>query len=161
LYTGGPYPLAYLGLGDFFVLIFFGPLAVGGTYFLQTHVWSLESLLVGFAPGALSTAILIANNLRDADEDKKAGKLTLVVRFGRSFGKWEYTVLMLLAFSIPFFVASYHPFTLLACLGLFPAFKLIRKLFSCNDPQSFQAVFAKTPPLLFFFSLLFIIGWML
>jgi len=161
LYTGGPYPLAYLGLGDIFVLIFFGPLAVGGTYFLQTQSWSLESLLIGLAPGALSTAILIANNLRDFEEDKRAKKRTLVVRFGITFGKWEYLFFILLAFSIPFFVAAYHPFALLASLGLFSAFKLIGKLFSCNDPLSFQAIFAKTPPLLFFFSLLFIIGWML
>ncbi len=93
-YTGGPYPLAYVGLGDVFVLVFFGPVAVAGTYFVQAQVWSLEAALVAIPVGLLMTAILVVNNLRDRHTDEVAGKRTLVVRFGERFARWEYFALV-------------------------------------------------------------------
>ncbi|MFT5170599.1 MAG: 1,4-dihydroxy-2-naphthoate octaprenyltransferase, partial [Candidatus Marinamargulisbacteria bacterium] len=84
LYTGGRYPIGYLGLGDLFVLMFFGPIAVGGTFFLHTLTINSEVLLLGLSPGLLSAAILMVNNLRDVDDDRRAGKKTLVVRLGKS-----------------------------------------------------------------------------
>ncbi|HHH30993.1 MAG TPA: 1,4-dihydroxy-2-naphthoate polyprenyltransferase, partial [Polyangiaceae bacterium] len=90
LYTGGPAPLAYTGLGDLFVLAFFGLAAVGGTYYAQAKTIVPEALAGGVAVGLLATAILVVNNLRDRHTDHKAGKRTLVVRFGEAFGRREY-----------------------------------------------------------------------
>ena len=81
LYTGGPKPLGYMGLGDIFVLIFFGPIAVGGTEYVQSLEWSVDATIIGLASGFISTAILVVNNLRDKDTDSKVGKNTLAVRF--------------------------------------------------------------------------------
>ena len=90
LYTAGPYPLGYLGLGDLLVLVFFGPVAVAGTYYVQALELSRPIMIAGFGPGLLSVAILTVNNLRDVDQDREAGKKTLPVRFGRAFAKAEY-----------------------------------------------------------------------
>lgn len=92
LYTGGPAPLAYTGLGDLFVLLFFGLAAVGGTYYAQALTIVPEAIAGGIAVGLLATAILVVNNLRDRHTDRKAGKRTLVVRFGEAFGRYEYLV---------------------------------------------------------------------
>jgi 1,4-dihydroxy-2-naphthoate octaprenyltransferase len=90
LYTAGPYPLAYIGLGDLFVLIFFGPVAVAGTYYVNALTWSSDAVILGLIPGLLAVGILIVNNLRDYESDRLARKRTLVVNFGERFGKAEY-----------------------------------------------------------------------
>ena len=82
-YTGGPYPLGYKGLGDIFVFLFFGLLAVPGTYYLQTNIlFDFNSILIGSSIGCIAVAILCVNNIRDVNTDKKVGKKTLAVRFG-------------------------------------------------------------------------------
>jgi 1,4-dihydroxy-2-naphthoate octaprenyltransferase len=101
LYTGGPFPLAYHGLGDLFVFLFFGLVAVGGTYFVQGLSWPRDALLAGAGVGALNTAILVANNLRDIDSDAKAGKRTLAVRLGPSGTRVEYVLLLIAAAVVP------------------------------------------------------------
>ena len=101
LYTGGPFPLGYLGLGEIFVLIFFGPVAVAGTEYVQSLTFSPEAAWLGVAPGLLSSAILVVNNLRDVDTDRVSGKNTLAVRFGKTFARCEYTLFVLLACAIP------------------------------------------------------------
>jgi 1,4-dihydroxy-2-naphthoate octaprenyltransferase len=93
-YTAGPKPLAYIGLGDLFVLVFFGPVAVAGTVYVQSLTWESGAMLWGIALGLLATAILVVNNVRDAPTDGPAGKRTLVVRFGTSFGKAQYLLCM-------------------------------------------------------------------
>ncbi len=103
LYTGGPYPLAYNGLGDIFVLLFFGLIAVSGTYYLYTNNISTHSLILGLAIGSLSTAILVVNNLRDINNDKECGKNTLAVYFGKKFTQFEYLVLIIAAYVIPIY----------------------------------------------------------
>ncbi|MDQ3265210.1 MAG: 1,4-dihydroxy-2-naphthoate polyprenyltransferase [Myxococcota bacterium] len=100
-YTGGPYPLAYNGLGDVFVFVFFGFVAVGGTYFVQALGLPPKALLAAVPVGALGTAILVVNNLRDATTDVKAGKRTLIVRFGERAGRGEYLACLALAFGTP------------------------------------------------------------
>lgn len=100
-YTGGPYPLGYHGLGDLFVMVFFGLVAVPGTFYAQAlrlvpAVWP-----AAVAIGATGTMILVVNNLRDADTDARAGKHTLVVRFGRGFGRAEYVLLLAIALAMP------------------------------------------------------------
>lgn len=101
LYTGGPFPLAYNGLGDVFVFLFFGLIAVGGTYWVQALAWPPDAILAGAALGALSTAILVANNLRDIETDRAAGKRTLAVRLGIAGTKAEYVALLALAAAAP------------------------------------------------------------
>lgn len=93
-YTAGPFPLAYNGLGDLFVLVFFGPVAVMGTYWVQALEWRGDLLVAGLGVGALSTAILAANNLRDLETDRAAGKRTLPVLLGRGAGRAEYALMV-------------------------------------------------------------------
>ena len=100
-YTGGPYPLAYHGLGDPFVFVFFGLIAVGGTYWVQALVLPGDVLVAGAGVGALTTAILVANNLRDLETDASAGKRTLAVRLGRNGSRVEYAGLMAVGFITP------------------------------------------------------------
>lgn len=91
-YTGGPYPLGYNGLGDVFVFIFFGLVAVGATYFVQAGAITGEAWIIGAGIGALAANILVVNNYRDAETDAKAGKRTLVVRFGRGFARVQFAL---------------------------------------------------------------------
>jgi 1,4-dihydroxy-2-naphthoate octaprenyltransferase len=101
LYTGGPAPLAYHGLGDVFVFVFFGLVAVGGTYYVQAGTWPVDVWLAGAGVGALSTAVLVVNNLRDIETDARAGKRTLAVRLGRGGTQMEYVLLLALAAAVP------------------------------------------------------------
>jgi len=101
-YTGGPYPLAYKGLGDFFVLIFFGWIAVGGTYYLMTDTWTWSAFVAGTQVGLLGVVLIAVNNLRDRVSDAKVGKRTLSVRLG-SWAHWEITVLVVTTFSLSLF----------------------------------------------------------
>lgn len=100
-YTGGPFPLAYNGLGDLFVLVFFGFVAVGGTYFVQAQSLPLLAVLAALPVGLLGVALLAVNNTRDEKTDAAAGKRTLVVRFGNAFGRVEYVTCLLLSALVP------------------------------------------------------------
>ena len=105
-YTAGPFPLAYLGLGDLFVLLFFGFGAVGGTtWLLCAEALPPETWIAGANVGALATAILVVNNLRDRHGDARNQKNTLAVRFGASFARWEYTLLVFGALATNLYVA--------------------------------------------------------
>jgi len=101
LYTAGPRPLGYVGLGDVLVLAFFGPVATGGTYFVQARCWSDVALLAGFGPGLLAVALLTVNNLRDVEGDRVAGKRTLAVRFGPRFATLEFLGCVIGAAALP------------------------------------------------------------
>lgn len=100
-YTGGPYPLGYNGLGDVFVFLFFGLVAVGATYFVQAGMPGGVVWLAGSAIGLLTANILVTNNLRDADTDVRAGKRTTVVRFGRAFGRAQFALSHAFALLVP------------------------------------------------------------
>lgn len=100
-YTAGPYPLAYVGLGDVFVMLFFGFVAVMGTIFVQTGTWSMLGALAAAPIGALSTGVLVVNNVRDRQQDVLVNKRTLAVRFGRKFAEVEYAVLLVVAYGVP------------------------------------------------------------
>ena len=133
LYTGGPYPLAYLGLGEIFVVIFFGPVATLGTYYVQALEFSKEVFIAGLAPGLLSTALIAVNNLRDIPTDIKARKKTLAVRFGYRFARIEYTLCILGGLFIPLFLVlmlENHWFSLIASFAVIPAFFAIRDVIS-------------------------------
>ncbi len=104
-YTGGPYPLAYRGLGEIFVILFFGFVAVGGTFYAHSLQLTRGALLAGFAAGSLATVLLVINNLRDVDGDRRSDKRTTVVRFGEGFARAE----------IVFFTLA--PFVAVALIG--------------------------------------------
>jgi 1,4-dihydroxy-2-naphthoate octaprenyltransferase len=101
LYTGGPRPYGYLGLGDLAVFVFFGPGAVVGTYYVQAHAISPLAVIASVPIGALATAILVVNNLRDIETDARAGKRTLAVRIGDRATRVYYLVLIAVAYFVP------------------------------------------------------------
>jgi len=104
-YTAGPWPLAYHGLGDIFVFLFFGIIAVCGTYYVESRTLSVDAMLASICVGALSTAILVVNNVRDLEGDRAAGKVTLAVRLGRSGARAEYLGLLAAAYLTPALLA--------------------------------------------------------
>ena len=165
LYTAGPFPLGYMGLGDVFVLFFFGPVAVGGTYYLQTHAINPIVIMAGLAPGLISTAILSVNNIRDHLTDKTAGKKTLVVRLGRSFGIFEYIACVLTASLIPLvlcWTTKGHYGCLISLLALYTARKSIYAVYSKGDDAgTCNQVLEDTGKFLVLFSVLFSVGWIL
>mgnify|MGYP006166269883 CR=1 FL=1 len=161
-YTGGPYPLGYHGWGDVFVFIFFGIIAVPGTYYLQSGIVSYDSILLGIPLGALSTAILIVNNLRDADTDIKSDKRTLAVRLGKPFVKIEYIVMMVIAFATPIYILQFwDEFSLYIILFLLPiSIQHIQSLYT-KTGEALNGVLVDTAKFLFHFSLLLSIGLIL
>jgi len=125
-YTGGPYPLAYHALGDVFVFVFFGLIAVGGTYWVQALALPGEVLVAGAGVGALNTAILVANNVRDLETDEATGKRTLAVRIGRAATRAEYVLLMVLGFMVPVLGVAVYGWPRLALLPLLAGFVSVR-----------------------------------
>jgi len=123
LYTGGPWPLGYHGLGDVFVLVFFGLVATCGTVYAQALFVPREAWLAAVAVGSLATAILAVNNLRDRGTDAKVGKNTLAVKLGATGTRVEYVVLILAAFAIAPVLGTWWP--LLALPVAVPALRTV------------------------------------
>ena len=164
LYTGGPIPLGYIGLGDLFVLIFFGPVAVGGTFYVQSLEISEVVILAGFGPGLLATSLLAVNNLRDEPIDKKVGKKTLAVRFGPGFARAEYLVAFVLALILPFVLAfrtDAHWFACLSSLIIIPGYSAIRQITSGVKGIELNETLALTGKLIIIYSILFSLGWLI
>ena len=163
-YSGGPYPLASHGLGDLFVFIFFGLVAVCGTYYVQALHITPMVVLMGIIVGLLITAILVVNNLRDIQTDRKTGKRTLAVVIGVKGTRAEYTILLAAAFAIPVFIwlggfASAWVLLPLASLPL--ALLQIRLIRQPSDGPALNNLLAQTARLSFFFSVLLSIGLIL
>jgi 1,4-dihydroxy-2-naphthoate octaprenyltransferase len=102
IYTAGPFPLAYNGLGDLFVFIFFGIIGTMGTYYLHTQEISTIALIVSFPVGSLITNILIVNNFRDVEEDRNSNKKTLAVILGKEITRWQYIFLIIISYLTSF-----------------------------------------------------------
>ena len=131
-YTGGPYPLGYHGLGDLFVFLFFGVVAVTGTYYVQAAAALADPLSLGVPPNtlpfdafvaslavaALSTNILVVNNVRDKEEDATTGKRTLAVRFGYAFSRGEFAAMFALAYLVPVWFVTRESFGIAVLLPL-------------------------------------------
>jgi 1,4-dihydroxy-2-naphthoate octaprenyltransferase len=113
-YTGGPYPLAYHGLGELFVMLFFGLIAVGGTYYVLTLELTRDALLAGLAAGSLATVLLVINNVRDVEGDRRSEKRTLAVRFGEVFARAEVALFALLPFAVVMLIDRHLLLTLVA-----------------------------------------------
>lgn len=163
LYTATPFALAYTGLADLFVLVFFGPVAVAGTYYVQRLQITPEAIIAGLAPGLLSTAILTVNNLRDLPQDRRAGRRTLAVRFGASFARWQYAACLAGAAAVPLWLClrtGGHFYALTAILIIVAAIPIIRKVFTTGG-AALNEVLAQTGKILLFFSVLFAAGWLL
>jgi 1,4-dihydroxy-2-naphthoate octaprenyltransferase len=158
-YTGGPWPLGYHGLGDVFVMVFFGFVAVCGTAFVQLgHVPPL-AIAAALPVGALATAILVVNNIRDRDTDERAGKRTLAVRFGRRGALIEYTALVAIAYVVPLGVAATGRLTaVLPVLSVPVAVARIRAVIAASDGPSFNRCLAATAQLLLLHGGLFAAG---
>jgi len=157
IYTAGPYPLAYNGLGDVFVFMFFGNIGTMGTFYLHTQEISLLSLMVSIPVGALITNILVVNNFRDIEEDREANKNTLAVILGRNFSKWQFIILIVISYLISFilyflFNLNFWIFLPLATIPV--SIILIRMLFTLkgealNKTLELSAKFAGLYGLLF------------
>jgi 1,4-dihydroxy-2-naphthoate octaprenyltransferase len=165
LYTAGPWPLGYLGLGEIFVLVFFGPVAAGGTYYLQAGSINTVVIVAGLAPGLISTAILAVNNLRDRHTDKLTGKKTLAVRFGKRFGVFEYISCLIMASLVPIvlcWITRGHFGCLISLIALCVAWKSIYSVYSKGDEAALcNQVLGDTGKFLVLFSVLFSVGWVL
>ncbi|MDC0224360.1 1,4-dihydroxy-2-naphthoate polyprenyltransferase [Deltaproteobacteria bacterium] len=164
LYTGGPMPLGYMGLGDLLVLFFFGPVAVGGTFYVQSLEISEVVILAGFGPGLLATALLAVNNLRDEPTDKKVGKRTLAVRIGPGFARLEYLTSFALALILPFVLAFWTGTRWLACLSvliLIPGWTAIRQIKSGVEGLELNETLAVTGKLIIIYGVLFSFGWLI
>ena len=146
-YTGGPYPLSYNGLGDVFVFVFFGLVATATTYYVQAGFWSPGSILAGTGLGAMSTAMLVVNNLRDRETDGAAGKRTLAVRFGDRFTVAQYFGCLAGAVAVPAVGVAFmawSPLTFLALGGLLPCVPAARRVLDFTDRRALNPALAQT-----------------
>ncbi|MEA2536827.1 MAG: 1,4-dihydroxy-2-naphthoate polyprenyltransferase [Chloroflexota bacterium] len=163
-YTGGPWPYGYHGLGELFVFGFFGLVAVAGTTYLQTGRLEPLALAAAIPMGALVTAILVVNNLRDIETDRRAGKRTLAVRLGERATVLEYVLLLAVAYATPVVVVGLGWASLLALLPLASvllAVPLARTVASGGDPRRLNPVLRGSARLSLFFAALFAIGLVL
>lgn len=160
LYTGGPFPLAYLGLGEVFVVLFFGLIAVAGTYYLNAREWSWISLLAGFPIGLHASVLLAVNNYRDIDGDRAAGKRTLAVRFGAAFARHELAFLVLAPFplGLAWIAAGYGPAALLPLAALPWGLRLARAIHRTPPGRECNPLLARGAALHLAFGLLLAAG---
>lgn len=159
-YTGGPWPLGYHGLGDVFVMIFFGFIAVAGTAFVQLGAVPPLSLAAGFGVGCLATAILVVNNARDITSDTRAGKRTLAVRLGRRGAILEYFGLLVGAYATAVGLAVWarSPMPLLPLVTAPLALARAKRLVAAADGPAHNQLLAQTAQLMLLYSLLLAIG---
>jgi 1,4-dihydroxy-2-naphthoate octaprenyltransferase len=162
LYTGGPRPYGYEGLGELFVFLFFGIVAVAGSYFVQTEELRWEAFALAVPVGLLAAAILVVNNVRDIDTDRRAGKRTLAVQLGRERARRLFTAMVALAFAVPpLLVPALSPWPLLALAALPLAPPLVRTVATRSDGPALNGALAGTGRLLAAFSLLLATGVLL
>jgi 1,4-dihydroxy-2-naphthoate octaprenyltransferase len=175
LYTGGPYPYGYYGLGDLFVFVFFGLVAVAGTYYVQAvatlstafpvgvpaETVTPAAVLAGAAAGALSTAILVVNNIRDRESDRAAGKRTLAVLVGYRWSRVEYVALLAVAYAVPvaFWLAlGYGPLVLAPLATLPVAAVVARVVLTRTDGEALNPALERTGQVLALYAALFALG---
>jgi 1,4-dihydroxy-2-naphthoate octaprenyltransferase len=161
LYTGGPKPYGYEGLGELFVFLFFGIVAVTGSAFAQLEEWPWEAFVLAVPIGLLASAILVVNNVRDMDSDKRAGKRTLAVRLGRERGRLIYALMVYGAYlvaPVPFLVGALSPWLLLPWLTAPLAVRLVRTVRRHADGPTLNEALAQTGMLQLVFGLLLSAG---
>ncbi len=161
LYTGGPFPLAYVGLGDIVAFAFFGPVAVAGTFAAQAQRFDWLSVIAGIGPGCLAMTLIAVNNLRDREGDARAKKRTLAVRFGARFARVEIVLSVVAAAAVPIVLAvlTHRWFVVaasIACLSLVPALRLV---LAGGEGMTLNRVLAATGRLLLLYGATFAVGW--
>ncbi|KXG44288.1 1,4-dihydroxy-2-naphthoate octaprenyltransferase [Tepidibacillus decaturensis] len=162
-YTGGPYPLSYNGSADIFVFIFFGFVAVGGTYYIQAGTISPQIYWASIPIGLLATAILVVNNFRDIEQDRVAGKKTLAVRFGKKRTQLYYFLLLGLTYVVPVIMWLSGLVTywiLLVLLSLPLCFSLVKDILH-KKGTALNETLAGTGKLELLYGILFSIGYLL
>jgi 1,4-dihydroxy-2-naphthoate polyprenyltransferase len=159
-YTGGPYPLGYHGLGDLFVFLFFGLVAVTTTYAVEAGHLSAASFPAAAAVGLLAANILLVNNYRDLETDAAAGKRTLVVRFGRPWARAQYGLCLLAALATPlaYWARGYRAWCLLPLLSAPLAWSHARRLAAACAPAELIALLGDTGKFLALYAALFALG---
>ncbi len=161
LYTGGPRPYGYEGLGELFVFLFFGIVAVSGSYFVQVQELPWQAYACAVPVGLLASAILVVNNVRDLETDRRAGKRTLAVRLGRARTRTLYTAMVVGAFvliPVPWIVGSMSAWLLAPWCAIPLAVPLIRTVRERVDGPSLNGALAKTGALQLVFCVLFAAG---
>lgn len=160
-YTGGPMPLAYRGLGELFVILFFGLVAVTGSAFVQCGRWLPEALVAGLQIGCLSTVLIAVNNLRDIDEDRQTGKRTLAARFGIGFARAEIFLLVLVphVLAIYWLVHDHEPAFAWPLPSLGIAFGLIQWIGKTQPGPIYNRFLALAGIQLLAFAFLFCLGF--
>jgi len=164
LYTGGPRPYGYEGLGELFVFVFFGLVAVGGSYFVQTEDLRWEAVALGVPVGLLAAAILVVNNVRDIETDRRAGKRTLAVRLGRDRAArvfWEMLMSAFVSIAVIDALSDLESWILFSVLALPLALPLGRTLRTHRDGPALNQLLADTGRLLAVFSILLSVGLLL
>ena len=163
LYTAGPYPLAYHGWGDVLVIVFFGFVPVGCTYYTMAHDWTWNVTIACAACGLVSDLLLMLNNYRDRDQDKISGKRTLVVRFGEAAGRLAYLILGILAVGLCSFYAfnGYLLASLLPLLFLIPHVATWHEMTRIFQGKALNRVLGKTARNIVWFGLLLSLGLIL
>jgi 1,4-dihydroxy-2-naphthoate octaprenyltransferase len=161
-YTSGPFPLAYQGLGDLFVILFFGVIAVAGLVFLQIHEWRWEALILGIQVGFHCTVLIVVNNLRDVNEDRLVNKKTLPVRFGVRFAKNEIALLSLIPFLLLlYWVELGFYWTLLSLVVLPLAIRLLVNIFKTEPSPLYNQFLAKSALIHILFAIVLSLGLLL
>lgn len=163
LYTGGPYPLAYNGLGDIFVILFFGIIAVACTYYVQVGEITLDVILLGLSIGLVVNNILLVNNFRDFEEDRKACKRTLVVIFGRRMAERQYVGSFLIAGAVLGWLAlkGYGVLILLGWLPLMWGSMQVGKLANADGSEAYLVSLKGAALVVIFYSMLVSVGLVL
>ncbi len=162
-YTAGPYPLAYNSLGDVFVFLFFGVVAVVGTYYVQALQLTDLIFVASIPAGTLITNILVVNNYRDIDEDQKNNKNTLAVKFGKQFSRFQYLIQLVIAYVVPVYIYLKYEFGLVLLLPLITlpiAIKLYLQLSNLQG-KALNKTLELTAKLSVLYSILFSIGFLL
>lgn len=162
-YTGGPLPLAYVGLGDLFVVLFFGLVAVGGVYYLHTLSYSAGALVAGLQVGFLATVLIAINNLRDLNQDREVNKKTLAVRLGPRLGRLEVLLLILGAFVLNLYWLGQGALLafVLPLLALPPAVKVVMILLKSEASREYNRLLARAAFVHMLFGVLLSIGFIL
>lgn len=162
-YTTGPYPLSYHGYGDVLVLIFFGFVPVGGTYYVQTLTWTSDVTIASIICGLVINTLLVVNNYRDYDQDRISGKKTIIVRFGKGFGEFFYLTLGIIAAGMCLaFVFNGRLFAgLLPQIYLFAHLKTYIKMKEIGSGKELNLILGETSRNILLFGLLLSFGFML
>lgn len=161
-YTGGPFPLAYKGWGDFFVVLFFGVIAVSGSAYVLAQEIRLETIILGLQIGFLATVLIAVNNLRDSATDVHVGKKTLAVRFGDSFVQAEILSLILMSYLLQiFWIIKYSWAFSLVYLSLPLALKVVYSVYRVERKPLLNSVLAQSAGLHLIFGFLFCVGCVL